>query len=751
VSDREDAAPMSDLSIQLRITSIRSRGRPGGVIFSGSTEDGQHYVAVCDYKLVPNASLVDKGQHWHVRGTPSRRQTETKNGYRIEETQILASEASMLRPAGRNIVGWIASCPGCEGIGQVKAQKLWGRFGLELTGLIERRDLDTLGEILAEKSAQALCDAFQKFRVADTLLWLDRMGLPRKIGASVAEYYQDEAQTKIEANPYVLLSFESDWKVVDELARTRFGVALDDPRRLEAGIEEVLYRGLAKGHTCLPEGKVQTGLTTLLKSGGLARQALTVAAASDQIKCIDGHYQSAGAHVMENYVAQGLHRLVAGIDEAGQAGLFSQVVSDPETVHGVIEAYEAAHSIKLSQEQRDAVLTSVASHLSLILGGAGTGKTTVLKALYLALKQLRPGVTIYQMALAGRAAQRMTEATGVKSMTIAGFLRKVDAGEIEMGSVIVVDEMSMVDVILMYRLLRHIPAGVQLVLVGDPCQILPIGPGLILHALAGHPAIPQTELKVVQRQSAESGIPRVAGAIRGHQKPTWAEYRGTPDVGVSFVPCSPAALESTVQRLYEELGGTGDDYRVQILSITNANLGGVKNLNSALHSRYRQAGETVRCFDPEFGLVNAMTLDKLPLKVGDLVMFTENDYELDLRNGSLGKVIEALPVEETDDPCCVCDFDGTEYLLDSQQLIALKHSYSITIHKGQGSQFPRVIVPVRRSRLLDQSLIYTAVTRGIEQVVLVGDEAAALAAILAPASAERRHITLPALLNGFQG
>jgi len=132
-------------------------------------------------------------------------------------------------------------------------------------------------------------------------------------------------------------------------------------------------------------------------------------------------------------------------------------------------------------------------------------------------------------------------------------------------------------------------------------------------------------------------------------------------------------------------------------------------------------------------------------------MFTENDYELDLRNGSLGKVIEALPVEETDDPCCVCDFDGTEYLLDSQQLIALKHSYSITIHKGQGSQFPRVIVPVRRSRLLDQSLIYTAVTRGIEQVVLVGDEAAALAAILAPASAERRHITLPALLNGFQG
>jgi exodeoxyribonuclease V alpha subunit len=188
---------------------------------------------------------------------------------------------------------------------------------------------------------------------------------------------------------------------------------------------------------------------------------------------------------------------------------------------------------------------------------------------------------------------------------------------------------------------------------------------------------------------------------------------------------------------------------VQILSITKLNLGGVTNLNLALHSRYRQAGETVRCLDPEFGLVYAKTLDKLPLKVGDLVMFTKNDYELELRNGSLGIIVEAMPVEEPDDACCVCDFEGIEYLLNSQQLNALKHSYSITIHKSQGSQFPRVIVPVRQSRLLDQSLIYTAVTRGIEQVVLVGDEAAAMAAILAPASAERRHITLPALLNGF--
>lgn len=738
---------MSDLSVHLRITSVRSRGHPGGVIFSGRTEDGLHYVAVCDYKLVPNASLVEKGQQWHVRGTPSRRQVETNNGYRVEETQILAAEASLFRPAGRNIVGWIASCPGCQGIGQVRAQNLWDRFGLELTELIERRNLDALKEILTENAAQALCEAFQKYLVADTLLWLDRIGLPKKIGANVAEYYRAEAQAKVEANPYVLLSFESSWNVIDELARVRFGVVLDDPRRLEAAIEEVLYRGLANGHMSLPEGKIYTGLRTLLKSSNLARKALATAEGNGKFKHIDGHYQSAGAYVIESYVARGLHWLISGIEDGGQTRLFSQVGSDQAAVHGIIEAYEASQGIKLSQEQRDAVLTCVVSHLSLILGGAGTGKTTVLKALYLALKQLRPGVTIYQMALAGRAAQRMTEATGEKSMTIAGFLMKVDTGEIEMGSVVVVDEMSMVDIILMYRLLRHIPSGVQLILVGDPCQILPIGPGLVLHALAGHPSIRQTELKVVQRQSTESGIPRVAAAIRAHQKPAWAGYKGRVDVGVSFVPCASAELGSTVQRVYEELGGTGNDYSVQIVSITNASLGGVNNLNSALHERYRKASETVRCYSPDFGLVNATTLDNLPLKVGDLVMFTENDYELDLRNGSLGKIIEALPVEEPDDPCCVCDFEGAEYLLDSQQVNALKHSYCITIHKSQGSQFPRVIVPIRQSRLLDQSLIYTAVTRGVQQVVLVGDEAAALEAIMSPPLAKRRHISLPMLLK----
>jgi exodeoxyribonuclease V alpha subunit len=287
---------------------------------------------------------------------------------------------------------------------------------------------------------------------------------------------------------------------------------------------------------------------------------------------------------------------------------------------------------------------------------------------------------------------------------------------------------------------------VRLILVGDPSQLPPIGPGLVLHALAGLPSIPQTELKVVKRQSSASGIPQVAAAIRGHQVPAWAEYQGKGS-GVSFVPCDDACLENTVQAIYEDLGGNGTDYAVQILSITNANLGGVKNLNIALHNRYQADAELVMALDAEYGNVAANTLDRISLCVGDLVIFTENNYKLGLRNGSLGRIVEALPVGEPDDPCCRCQFEGAEYLLDSNQVQALSHSYSITVHKSQGSQFTRVIVPIRKSRLLDQTLIYTAVTRGVDQVVLVGDLDATNAAIKAPATAARRNVMLPTLLT----
>jgi exodeoxyribonuclease V alpha subunit len=616
-----------------------------------------------------------------------------------------------------------------------------------LVSLIENSDVAALGEIINEQAAELLCLAFARHAIGNTLLWLDQVGIQRRIGAKVVDFYKHEAQAKIEANPYCLLSFEANWKAVDELALKRFGVQSDDPRRLEAAIEEALYRGFDKGHTCLPESDVQSRMAKLLDSTALAKQSLANDAESTQFRKIDGFYQATGMHVIERYVAARITQMVAGENELGQVGLFDQPTGSLQSVLDVLQAFEQANSISLSQEQRDAVVTSTGAYLSLILGGAGTGKTTVLKALYEVLEELNAGVTIYQIALAGMAAQRMQQATGRDSMTIAGFLTKIDSSQIPLGAVVVVDEASMVDVILMHRLLRHLPSGVRLILVGDPSQLPPIGPGLVLHALVGLPSIPQTTLKVVKRQSSASGIPQVAAAIRDHQIPTWHPYLGKSDVGVSFVPCSLLELDKTVELVYKQIGGNGEDFGVEILCTTKANQGGVAHLNTVLHNLYRQDAEPVSCFSTEFGVVGATTLARLPIKVGDLVMFTKNDYELGLRNGSLGTITQALAVTSSDGPCCVAEFDGIEYELNTTHIQALAHAYAITVHKSQGSQFKRVVVPIRDSRLLDQALIYTAITRGVDQVILVGDEMAALRAIQSPASVATRHVLLHLMLQ----
>jgi exodeoxyribonuclease V alpha subunit len=741
---------MSDLTVELRVTSIRSRGKSGGAIFAGITVSGDRFVAICDYRLIPDPSLLDQGQIWSVAGSQSVRESIAENGFKLRETQIIAISAQLLRPAGRNIIAWIAECPEAVGVGHVKARKLYELFGPSLITLIEKKDIRALAAVIKQESAELLCQAFEKHEVASTLLWLDQIGMPRRIGASVLAFYKNQAQQKINANPYVLLSFEADWAKVDDLARNRMGITENDPRRLLAAIEEALYRGLNAGHTCLPRHEVKTRLSALLGTNELANQALAEGLSGEQFFQVADYFQLNGSHLMESYIAQRLMEILVGENATGQKGLFNQGSGDLSCLEKVIDTFELAHRITLSPEQRKAILTSAAANLSLILGGAGTGKTTVLKALFAAIDALAPGTKIIQLALAGLAAQRMTAATGRESMTIAGFLAKVDPDTLDFSTVIVVDEASMIDVILMYRLLRHLPDGVRLILVGDPSQLPPIGPGLVLHSLAGLASIPQTELKTVMRQTAESGIPAVAVAIRDHKAPHWAQYSGNGDAGVSFLQCSHANMVETIRNVYAELGGDGSNFSVQILSVTNGDQAGVKNLNSILHDQYQSGAEQVFCFDQEYGVAAARTIHDVPINVGDLVMFTQNDYTLGLRNGSLGKIIAALQVVEAEDPCCVVDFDGIEYKLTTRQMQSLVHSYSITVHKAQGSQFARIIVPIKRTRLLDQSLIYTAVTRGVEQVVLVGDENVALAAIKEPATATTRFTTLPVLLGETQ-
>jgi exodeoxyribonuclease V alpha subunit len=357
--------------------------------------------------------------------------------------------------------------------------------------------------------------------------------------------------------------------------------------------------------------------------------------------------------------------------------------------------------------------------VGLILGGAGTGKTTVLKAIMRAMEKLQG--TVHAIALAGRAAIRMTEATGRPSRTIAGFLGAVERGDLVLcgSDLVVVDEASMVDLPLAYIVLRAIPEDARLLLVGDPYQLPPIGMGLVFGVYTGDDRVPKVELTQVHRQAAETGIPAIANQIRHGYLPDLRSQSATSNLrcqqGISFVPCSESQAQALVIELLSELRGPSE---TQILSPIKRGQAGIKAINGALHN-LRSVGR-----DQWQGFA-----------VADPVIFLENDYERRIWNGTLGVVEGAGPSSLS------VIWDGHEKPMQMGQsdLEAMDLAYAISIHKAQGSQFRRVIVPVFQSRLLDRTLVYTALTRAIEQVVFVGDLSALKSAVEAPPAPHLRN------------
>lgn len=727
---------MNSFSAEIRVTSIRSAGKLGGIIFAGVDNSNDYFVVVSDNKIVPDSTLVNIGQRWAITGTLSKWSNQN---------QVSATAAALINPSGDNIIDWISNSRECPGVGAVKARKLYERFGLLLVDHIQAKRFDLLTEVVSRKAAEALCRALERCNYLCTLLWLDRLGIERKIGLRIAEFYQEKAQKKLEDNPYRLISFGESWAKVDQFARNHFAIKINDARRLDAAVEEVLYGALRDGHTALQFGLVKTRLSSVLRCRELACEALVSDTLSSQYRRVFDMFQPAGAYLIEKYIAERLKALAEG-GESGSSRPNPSKEGGSSVMDSLLTNWEGLYGIILTGAQREAVNVSAASNLSLILGGAGTGKTTVLKALYTVLQQKYTGIRIHQIALAGRAAQRMSEATGLPSMTIASFLLKIDNSELGANSIVVIDEMSMVDVITMYRLLRKLPIGTKLVLVGDPAQLAPIGPGLVLHVLAGHPSIRQTTLNVAKRQDAESGIPAIAAMIRLQKVPEIKRYVG-PESGISFFPCENFEVESNSVRIYFELGGHREDANVRLLSVTNRGHAGVRNFNKIIQERRDDVARPVHVYDAVSGQRRAYTSDGIALNVGDLVMYTENDYVVGLRNGALGRIVEEVGPLDLGSICCVCEFDGIIYRLNSQQCCSLRHAYAITVHKSQGSQFKRVVIPLRKSRLVDQSVIYTAITRGVEQIVLVGEWDALCSAVRLPGSSARRYVNLGSFLN----
>ena len=692
-------------SLLLSVRSLVSVGPfpHGGVIFSGVSSDGTHIRVVASGKAIHRTPVP--GEAWEVLGVI--RQDERFG------VQLQAERCVYTPPRGRLLVPYLSSNPAFVGIGAVKAKRLYDTFGDDLTTLLSTRAISLLTSVLTEDAATQLVNVWNERQAEGELVgYLDSRGINPSLASRIRRAWGDASMQMLEKNPYFLLAF-SEWASVDAAAQLT-GTPRDDERRLVGAVEAALYSQLRSGHTVTPRLQLLKHVSRLLQNGQQER-ALELAL-DDGAVVGDSEigYRCVGAAALEERVADRIRSMLAGshpeqgrlFDRQGCELLVQQCVTD----------FERQHGIRLNTAQRAAVAMSASAPFSMLMGGAGVGKTTVLRAIIDVAH--RQGIEVHLMALAGRAAEKMQESTNEQASSIARHLVSVRARRVEVtpDSLIVIDESSMLDLSTMYRILRTTPDGARILLVGDQAQLAPIGFGLVFHSLAHNSKVPSVELTEVYRQAASTGIPGIARTMRQHNVPDLEPYQGQTQ-GVSFIECSARELSTNLQMLADRWHG--EDWR--ILSAVKEGTAGIRPINLQFHEK-----------NPSLKRLGSFA-------VGDPVIHLVNDPEIDLMNGTLGTIVDV----DTDAGTLVVDFRGKHRTIHADAMEdCIDLAYAISVHKAQGSQFRRIAVVCMQSRLLEHSLIYTALTRGVEQVVLLGDREAYRRAVHGPSNAQGRRVGL---------
>ncbi|MGK9060953.1 MULTISPECIES: ATP-dependent DNA helicase [Pseudomonas] len=748
--------PPSLLSITVRVTRIRSANRKGCIAFghrvdveSGLNDRSTAIVIAVPASTAPS-SLVEVGGIYEVYGESSVVHRE-HSGFKVSEIQVDAQDIRLVRPSGSQLIQWLAD--NAPGVGEVKATKLWDALQEALYDILDNSNHDAISKIIPSDSVRTdLFAAWLENGDAKTLRFVQDKGIPLDLARKAIKFHKGNTISALQDDPYRLLSFCGSWGEVDRIARERFSVRLDDPRRLRAAMEEALYRAAEKGHTCATISDLHQTVSRLLAphpapTAALAKALLQGKSTGQFIvrntASGDVMLHAPGTYIMERSCAEFILSLLR--EPVLQQPLF------PTDVASVIADFERSerdhlklNTFALNDAQRVAVNTSFTNRFSIITGGAGVGKTTVLKALYKALDRL--GKPRFQMALSGRAAARMTEATQESATTIAGFLRNATEDDMGESPVVIIDEASMLDVVTFYKLTQKLPSGTHLVLVGDPFQLPPIGAGLVFHVLCQLAAIPVTRLTEVKRQAKGSEIPAAASAIREGEWPGFSSAEGAE---VVFLPCPETEIISETMRLYEM-----DKDNTQILAATRSSpYAGVETINRLCHLRYVASARPLLATSEDTGAV-----EQTGFCEGDLLIYTANDWGRNLQNGRLGRLLtvfnEPIKVNTGTEEKPVwrlalaqADFEGARHYLFESDIDLIQHAYAITVHKSQGSQFRRVIIPVVKSKVLDRTFVYTALTRAQVQVIFIGDAEAVREAITLPPRAFSRQVGLKAMLQ----
>lgn len=608
-----------------------------------------------------------------------------------------------------------------KGIGPTYAKKLVAKFGEGIFDIIENQSA-RLEEVdgIGPKRRRKIKDAWAEQKVIrEIMVFLHSNGVSTSRAVRIYKTYGDDAIEKVRANPYRLAEDIAGigFKTADQIAQ-KVGIPVDSLVRACAGLNHVLLEATGQGHCALPIGllKDETG-KLLLVNEQLIDTALqrTLAAGDLALESIDGE---------ELIFLPALKRAEEGI--AGRIRILSASASNyPPIVFDKAVAWCQERTGKeFAPSQREALKQALTSRVLIITGGPGVGKTTLVNAILLILRAKK--VNCVLCAPTGRAARRLSETTGLEAKTIhrllevqpgTGRFARNESNPVDC-DLLVVDECSMVDVTLMNHLLRALPVRASLLLVGDVDQLPSVGPGMVLRNLIDSGVVPVVRLTEVFRQVAHSRIITTAHRVNEGRMPE----PGAKDGDFFFIDrAEPEQIaETLVEMVKTRIPGKFrlDPLRdVQVLCPMNRGSLGIRELNVRLQEELNpaRAGEPVA---EKFGW---------KFRVRDKVLQTENNYDKDVFNGDIGQIVTIDPDERE----VAVRFDQREARYDYGELDELSLAYAITIHKSQGSEFPVVVIPLAMQQylLLQRNLIYTAITRGKQLVIVIGQTKALAAAV----------------------
>lgn len=645
-----------------------------------------------------------------------------------EQLKLIRYERA--KPTSKGLVKYFSS-DHFKGIGVKTAQKIVDLYGDNTIDkvLAEPEKLHDIVGLSAKNREAFIMKLRQNYGTERILAKLSEYGISNKLAFQIQDFYKEETLEIVEHYPYQLVEDIQGigFKIADQLAQS-LGIESTAPERFRAGLlHTLLTQSMEKGDTYLEAKELLEHTIELLES---SRQIeLDPNSVADELAHLieEDKVQHVDTKIFENslfFAEEGICNNLLRILEKGNQNKY-----EPENIEAALAQIEEKFAISYDAIQKQAICDAIQHKIFILTGGPGTGKTTVINGI-IAVYALLHGLDLHKSqdlpillaAPTGRAARRMNELTGLPSATIhrhLGMTGDDDTSHLDDyldADFIIVDEFSMVDTWLANQLLSNISSNSKLLIVGDADQLPSVSPGQVLADLLKIPLLPQTKLEKIYRQGEDSTIVTLASQIQKGALPIdFVEKKADR----SYFEVRSEQIPQMIERIVEVAIRSGIPAQdVQVLAPMYRGQAGIDHINQLMQDLINPVVKEQLIFEATDG----------QYRQGDRVIHLVNDAESNVFNGDLGYITDLLPAKYADSKQdeLTINFDGNEIVYQRSEWYKIRLAYAMSIHKSQGSEFPVVILPITSSshRMLQRNLIYTAITRAKNKLVLLGEKSA---------------------------